>query len=600
MRHRAPISTRVEGSVTPRRRLALETALVAVAYFAAAKLGLLLSFVHGNVTPVYPAAGIAVAVLVLGGRRLWLGVFAGALAAHLTTDVTATAAVAMSAGNTVAAVVSATVLGRVGFRPNLRDVRNVVLFVAGGVVLPAAIAATSGITTLYATGALSRPAVLSSWGTWWVGDAMGAVVAGSLAVAWWSAPERTTDRREAIGLVAGAFVASGVLFAAFHHGEVLLLPLLVLVAVRLESRWATGAVAGVALIAAGATANGWGPFSTGDEHDSLVQLSMFLAAATLTTLVLSAAVAERDRAHRRLAEANDDLEVRVAARTAELAAVVTHITDAVAIVERDGVVRLANPACRQLLGLGVGDRIADALLLRAASSDITALREAIDQAVAQPGVSEAVQFALTVDGTRRHVEAFADNLLDDPDVGGIVVTARDVTGHELRARTLWQEARRDALTGLPNRVQFFEELDAALARRQPCTVLFADLDGLKQVNDSLGHAGGDALLAAVAERIRAGLRSRDVAARLAGDEFTVLAFEAATPDAARAAGERLLQVLSAPFTIGGATVSITASVGAVVADDGTDSDALLHAADAAMYRAKRAGGDRVELEGADV
>jgi diguanylate cyclase (GGDEF)-like protein len=120
------------------------------------------------------------------------------------------------------------------------------------------------------------------------------------------------------------------------------------------------------------------------------------------------------------------------------------------------------------------------------------------------------------------------------------------------------------------------------------------------VNDSLGHAGGDALLAAVAERIRAGLRSRDVAARLAGDEFTVLAFEAATPDAARAAGERLLHVLSAPFTIGGATVSITASVGAVVADDETDSDALLHAADAAMYRAKRAGGARVELQGAEV
>jgi diguanylate cyclase (GGDEF)-like protein/PAS domain S-box-containing protein len=429
---------------------------------------------------------------------------------------------------------------------------------------------------------------------------MGAMVAGSLCLAWWSAPERTVHVRETAVLVVGACVASGVLFAAFHHGEVLLLPLLVLVAVRLESRWATGAVAGVALIAAGATANGWGPFTTGDEHDSLVQLSMFLAAATLTTLVLSAALAERDRAHRRLAEANDELELRVAARTAELAAVVTHITDAVAIVERDGTVRLANPACRELLGLGEGDEIADALLLRAAASDVAALREAIDDAAHRPGVSAAVQFALTVDGNRRHVEAFADNLLDDPDVRGIVVTARDVTGHELRARSLWQEARRDALTGLPNRVQFFEELDAALARRQPVTVLFADLDGLKQVNDSLGHAGGDALLAAVAERIRAGLRTRDVAARLAGDEFTVLAYEVATPEAAKAAGQRLLEVLSAPFTIEGSSITITASIGAVVSDDEMDGDALLHAADAAMYRAKRAGGARVELQTAAV
>jgi diguanylate cyclase (GGDEF)-like protein/PAS domain S-box-containing protein len=586
--------------VNARRRRWLEVASVAVAYFAAAKLGLLLSFVKGNVTPVYPAAGIAVAAVVLGGRRLWPGVLAGALAAHLTTDVAAGTAVAMSVGNTVAAVLAATALRRAGFGANLRDVRNAVLFIGGGVILPAALAATSGITTLWASGEIPGHEYLSAWGTWWVGDAMGAMVAGSLCIAWWSAPERASNVRDTVLLVAGAFVAAGVLFAAFHHGEVLLLPLLVLVAVRLESRWATGAVAGVALIAAGATANGWGPFTTGDEHDSLVQLSMFLAAATLTTLVLSAALAERDRAHREVAEANDDLELRVAARTAELAAVVAHITDAVAIVEPDGAVRLANPACRQLLGLGEGDRIADALLLRAASADVAALRQAIDEAACRPGVGEPVQFALTVDGTRRHVEAFTDNLLDDPTVRGIVVTARDVTGHELRARTLWQEARRDALTGLPNRLQFFEELDAALARRVPVTVLFADLDGLKQVNDSLGHAGGDALLVAVAERIRGGLRTRDVAARLAGDEFTVLAYEASTAEAARAAGERLLAVLSAPFTVEGSSISITASIGAVVSDDEMDSDALLHAADAAMYRAKRAGGAKVELQAASI
>ena len=566
--------------------------LVAVAYFAAAKLGLLLSFVQGNVTPVYPAAGIAVAALVLGGRRLWAGVFLGAVASHLLTDVSSTTAVVMSIGNPLAALAAATTLrsGRARFSPDLREVRNAVTFVLAGVVLPAALAATWGVASLWGGGVVGGDEILRSWGTWWIGDAMGAVIAGSLCIAWWSSPQRQVPRRETIALVAGSVAAAAALFATVHEGEVVLLPLLVLVSVRLENRWALGAVAGVAVLAAGATANGWGPFAHADEHESLVELSMFLAAATLTTLVLSAAVTERDRAHRRLAETNDELETSVAARTAELSAVLTHITDAIAIVEPDGIIRRANPACLRLLGLTEGDDIGSALLLRAAASDVTVLREAIDDATARPGVGTAVQFSLTVGGVRRRLEAMADNLLDDPDVAGIVVTARDVTG-------LYHEARRDPLTGLPNRLQFHEELEAALARRQPVTVLFADIDGLKQVNDTFGHAGGDALLAAIGERVRAGLRASDVAARFAGDEFTVLAFEAATPEAAAAAGERLPRTLAEPFEIDGVPVHVTASVGAVVTGgDSTDGDSLLRAADAAMYRAKRAGGAQVVLE----
>lgn len=582
----------MSGATSSRRRVVQETALVAVAYFAAAKLGLLLSFVHGNVTPVYPAAGIAVAALVLGGRHLWPGVFVGAVAAHLLTDVSTTTAVVMSVGNPLAALAAATALGsrRVRFTSDLREVRNAVAFILAGVVLPAMLAATWGVTSLWAGGVVDGGEFLRSWGTWWVGDAMGAVVAGSLCLAWSSSPTRHVDRRETVLLVGGALVLSAALFATVHEGEVVLLPLLVLVAVRLENRWALGAVAGVAVLAAGATANGWGPFASADEHQSLIELSMFLAAATLTTLVLSAAVSERDRAHRWLARTNDELELRVASRTAELTAVLRHIGDAVAIVEPDGTIRRANPACLRLLGLDEGDDIGSALLLRAASSDVAVLREAIDEAATRPGTGAAVQFSLTVGGVRRRLEAFADNLLGDPDVRGVVVTVRDVTG-------LYHEARRDPLTGLPNRLQFREELDAALARRQPLTVLFADIDGLKQVNDSFGHAGGDALLAAIGQRIRDGLRARDVAARLAGDEFTVLAFEASTSDAAAAAGERLLRTLADPFEIDGVPVHVTASVGAVVvAGDECDSDALLHAADAAMYRAKRAGGARVVLE----
>ena len=151
-------------------------------------------------------------------------------------------------------------------------------------------------------------------------------------------------------------------------------------------------------------------------------------------------------------------------------------------------------------------------------------------------------------------------------------------------------AYHDALTGLPNRLLFFEHLVRAVANANrsgtSTAVLYLDLDRFKLVNDSLGHNVGDMLLEAAAKRLRASLRTADLAARLGGDEFAVLA-ENTSADGATLLAGRICEAFANPFSIGGHELTVSASVGVVVDDAGhTDADGLLRNADLAMYRAK--------------
>jgi diguanylate cyclase len=162
-----------------------------------------------------------------------------------------------------------------------------------------------------------------------------------------------------------------------------------------------------------------------------------------------------------------------------------------------------------------------------------------------------------------------------------------------------EQALRDALTRLPNRRLFQDRVGHALARAQRhpgvLAVMFIDLDGFKDVNDSLGHAAGDQLLVDVAERLRASLRPADTAARLGGDEFAVLVEDLGHPDEALAVADRLLAALAVPFAIRGKELVIGASVGIAHNVTGMDVDSLLRNADVAMYTAKNSGRGRHEL-----
>jgi diguanylate cyclase (GGDEF)-like protein len=159
------------------------------------------------------------------------------------------------------------------------------------------------------------------------------------------------------------------------------------------------------------------------------------------------------------------------------------------------------------------------------------------------------------------------------------------------------QAYHDPLTGLGNRSLFTERVDSALARLDGAgnvpVVLFLDLDNFKDVNDSLGHATGDQLLTAVAERVRLCIRGDDLAARLGGDEFAILLFDDSKLARATAVANRLIESLAVTFPMHAQNLKVTASIGIAASQEGIEhADDLLRNADVAMYTAKQGGKNR--------
>jgi diguanylate cyclase (GGDEF)-like protein len=189
-------------------------------------------------------------------------------------------------------------------------------------------------------------------------------------------------------------------------------------------------------------------------------------------------------------------------------------------------------------------------------------------------------------GDREVLQAFAEQV------------SLAVTDHE--ARKKMHEAYHDSLTGLASRALFLERLEQSLARaahqQVRLALMFVDLDRFKVVNDSLGHAAGDALLIGVADRLRSCLRATDTAARFGGDEFAVLLHDLGDTEQAVAIARRINEVLRDPFVIQGREVFINASIGiAFNTDGGATGEGLMRSADLAMYEAKKGGRGQYEV-----
>jgi diguanylate cyclase (GGDEF)-like protein/PAS domain S-box-containing protein len=185
-----------------------------------------------------------------------------------------------------------------------------------------------------------------------------------------------------------------------------------------------------------------------------------------------------------------------------------------------------------------------------------------------------------------------------------LVIAEDVTERRHVDAELLQMAHHDALTGLPNRTLLSDRMSQALSTAQrlkhKTAIVSIDLDHFKKVNDWYGHAVGDAYLKHVAGLLTSRLRGMDTVARMGGDEFAIVLGEISTLESASLVGKMLLQALNKPTVIGGYTIQPRGSLGiAIYPDHGSDMEEVWRCADAAMYRAKRAGGNRYIVAGPD-
>jgi len=202
-----------------------------------------------------------------------------------------------------------------------------------------------------------------------------------------------------------------------------------------------------------------------------------------------------------------------------------------------------------------------------------------------------------------HADAFAVEELNFIEAAASVLSAglQRVQSEERLAFL----AQFDGLTGLPNRTlladRFAQSIVQARRRGTQLGVLFLDLDEFKLVNDTLGHSGGDHLLKEIAQRLQAAVRSGDTVARFSGDEFAVLLADLARPEDAAMVASKIIERVGAAVDVQGQEAFVTASVGiAVYPADGEEAEALIAAADAAMYRAKQSGRNTYQFFTADI
>ncbi len=558
-------------------------AVLAVVYFCAAKLGLELAFVHPSATAVWAPTGIALAAFLILGYRVWPGIFLAAFLANLTTAGSVLTSIGVATGNTLEGVVGCYLVtrfarGQHAFERTL-DIFKFA-FLAG--MVSTTVSATVGVTTLSLGGFADWAMYGSIWSTWWLGDAVGAVVVTPLVLLWRENPRLNWTREQVIELallfLGLSFTAWTVFGGRFHPAvgnyplEYLCIPFLVWAAFRFGGREAASAIFMLSGIAIWGTLQGFGPFVTRTQNDSLLILQLFLATLAVMGLVLGVAALERKRVADRF---------RLAVESAP---------NAMVMADRHGKIVLVNSQGMKMFGYK-GEELVGQLVevlvpqrFRGAHPEHRTGFSARPQA--RPMGAGRDLYAVRKDGSEFPVEIGLNPI--ETDEGPLVLSAIvDITARKAAEEEIRRLATSDPLTGLVNYRKLMDTLEAEIKRfdrtRRPFAIILLDLDGLKKINDTHGHLVGSRALCRLAEVLRAHCREIDTPGRYGGDEFAVVLPETDSQQAQQIA-KRIRERLASD----GESPSISVSVGsAVFPEDGETVEELLSAADSALYSMKR-------------
>src|SRR5919199_1295702 len=314
----------------------LQAVVLAVIYFGLAKASLSFAAINGYATPIWPASGIALAAVFLLGYHLWPGVFLGGCMAHFVGEQLTGAAflsgLCIGMGNAIGTVLAAYLIKRsMENHQPLNRVRDVFSFVFLAALLSPIADANIGVTALCVFGEAPWSADGVVWRTWWISEVVGILVFTPVVLAWSQGvekPRQKFKKRFAEGaiLIAFTIAITRITFGGGYPVVYMLIPLLVWAAFRFGQQTATVLVVIISVISIVGTVQDFGPFVRSSQNESLLLLQSFLGVIALTTLILSAVIAENEQAKTRLKLANaelqdafETLEQKVVERTAELA-----------------------------------------------------------------------------------------------------------------------------------------------------------------------------------------------------------------------------------------------------------------------------------------
>lgn len=571
---------------------------IAAIYTAVVQLFPVVSAPPENVALLWlPNAVVAVA-LFKTERRWWGSVWAAGLAGEVVGDglqgISAGDAIWFGVVNMVEATVVVLAAIRFGGPALMRSVRSLLVFLLAAMTVPAVTGMAGALGSVIAFG--SR--WLDAWPAWWFGDAIGLVVGVPIGVATFdrhSGVAATRPRVVVLWATAGGLAGAAVAVSLSAYGRVepsqhVAIAVAVVLALGVGG---LGAAAGTALLAVVSIV----PVAREVGTLSVLESQGFLLVVAGAVLVVGAVIESEHLT--RTAMGRTEARLRTTFEDAPIGMAITDLT--------------SGPSGRWLE--------VNAALCRTLGRSAEALRQIEPASLVHPDDRDFHEVAEIIAGAPGHVDVerryrhadghyiwcrVVDSVVRDPGSGVAaygVIQLVDVTAMKAETADLAHAALHDQLTGLPNRTLLMDRLAYCLGRLRRAdkvvAVLYVDVDRFKSVNDSLGHAAGDAVLVEVGRRLRSAVRPGDTVARLGGDEFAIACGDVADDADVVAVADRVSSLLNRPATISGQVVELSGSVGvAATRDAAHDPTELLQAADAAMYQAKAKGRCRVEFSNA--
>lgn len=567
-----------------------------VVYFVANAVAVSLTRFDGGFAFVWFGTALLIARLVTLPTRHWPAHVAICAIANLIATgffgLGWLASPVLAVANIGEAVVGAVLLRRLGGNePPFESLDWFFAFlVACGLLSPLVGALAAGI----ACHALFGLEWVSSSENWFIGHALGNLTLTPFAIfglngqmhAWQdrNAQERTPE------LIACTALVLSIAFLVFaqEHLPLLFLPMFAMIftTFRFGRLGATLSIVIVALVGSLLTIDGRGPIQLiGATTPGKIRfLQFYLATTALSILPLAIELSSRSRLYRRLAES--EARYRVLS---------DHSTDIIMNVDRDGVIRFVSPSIEQLGGYQPAELLgtyARDLIVKDFHPQLSAFHAQLLSRTEQ-AVSTEYQ-AIRRDGSLCWFESSSRAVVgSDGETQGVVSVVRDVSQRKALEWRLMEQALSDPLTGLSNRRAFEAKLVRESASDRGACVAICDLDNFKKVNDTYGHAAGDAVLQTFAKVAQSALRTTDTVARLGGEEFGLL-LRGVSLEQARFICNRLVETFAETVTqSGGRDIRCTVSCGLSIL--GAEPDTALHAADKALYRAKAGGRDQLMM-----
>ncbi|MFA6970510.1 MAG: diguanylate cyclase [Gallionella sp.] len=580
---------------------------------------LLASIVHGYFTStiasvLWPSSGLALAVLLLGGRRYAWGVFLGALLTHVHADSSVWTPVPIAIGNTLEALGGVWLLTRDGkFDVQLRLSHDYARLILLGGCVAGFIGAATGPTVLLIAGIFTPDNYLIQMLQWWMGDVLGVVLIAPLILVWRQLPANWLEPKRLVEVVvffALALLAGQIIFLDLFHDTLgpfargfWMVLFITWAAVRLGMHGVLLVLIVIAVQALLGAYSHVGLFDNDLVQTHLMNFWFYIITLSVVGMLLATYISTEKR----------DKEV-LRGHEEFFRTIAEGVDDFIAVLDLDGRRLYNSQSYGRIFGSPTGPSNSDCFA-NIHPDDRERIRELFNETIAT-GVGRQAEFRFVLPDGSLHMMESRGGLIRDNQGKPLLVL---VVSHDITERKLADEKIRslvfyDALTQLPNRRLLKDRMTQAMAACKRGghygAVMFIDLDNFKPLNDLHGHAMGDALLVEAAQRISRCVREVDTVARFGGDEFVVILGqldaenEKSATEALRIAekiGNALAEIYVLKSDSGdAATVEhrCTSSMGVMLFTGHEFSqDNLLKAADMAMYQAKRNGRNQVCFAG---